>query len=57
MASSELNENDETVLTMSEEEVKAIWILLGKLPRNSLLEKGLSEAQADMISQIWHSLH
>jgi len=57
MASSGLNENYETVLTMSEEEVKALWILLGKFSRNNLLEKGLSEDQAEMISRIWHSLH
>lgn len=56
MASARLDESDNTVLTLSDEETKALWLLLGKLSHNSKLEKGLTEEQAKLVSDIWHSL-
>lgn len=56
MTSSKLNGDDNVVLTLNDEEAKALFILLGNMSTDELKVHGLTDDQAEMVCRIWHSL-
>ncbi len=53
----EEDDSEDIVIRMTSDDARALYSLLSKLSTNEKIEKGLSEAQCEMISSILHSTY